>query len=105
MNVNLKNISKIIFNNEKKYNRPLEPFNFIFLSFLPTTFWREILNLKYNAQFKKLYKKDFYYSLNKAQLYELLKNHKTYFILQYAVFILSALAIILVISCYILENF
>lgn len=101
MNVNIKKISKIIFKNENKFNRPLEPFNFLFLSFLPTTYWREIINIKYGSSFKKLYGKDsFYYSINREQLTDLLEKNKAYFILQYTVFTLIALAIICVVVSY-----
>lgn len=106
MNVNIKKISKIIFNDENKYNRPLEPFNFLFLSFLPTTYWREIINIKYGSSFKKLYgKESFYYSIDQEQLTELLKKNKGYFILQYTIFTLIALAIICVIVSYIFEKY
>lgn len=101
MNLNLKSISKIIFNNERKYRRPLEPFSFIFLSFLPITFWREILNIKYGTSFKKLYGKEFYYSLDKDQLVDLLKNHRAYFVFQYIIFISTTLALIFSISAYV----
>ena len=104
MNLNLKSISKIIFNNERKYRRPLEPFSFIFLSFLPTTFWREILNIKYGTSFKKLYGKEFYYSLDKDQLVDLLKNHRAYFIFQYIIFTSTTLALIFSISAYVWDR-
>lgn len=105
MNINIENISKIIFNNENKYSRPLEPFNFLFLSFLPTTYWREIINIKYGSSFKKLYRKEsFYYSINKEQLTDLLEQNKAYFILQYIVFSLIALAIICIFVSYIFEK-
>ncbi|QOW51395.1 hypothetical protein G0029_16400 (plasmid) [Acinetobacter sp. YH12138] len=106
MNVNIKKISKIIFNDENKYSRPLEPFNFLFLSFLPTTYWREIINIKYGSSFKKLYgKESFYYSIDRDQLTELLKTNKGYFILQYTIFTLIALAIICVIVSYVFEKY
>ena len=106
MNINLKSISKIIFNNENKYKRPLEPFNFIFLSFLPITYWREIINIKYHKNFRKLYgKESFYYSINKDQLIELLKKYKIYFVLQYIVFFFTGLALIFVIFSYVLYKY
>lgn len=36
----------IIFNNEKHFRLPLEPFNCFFISVLPIVFWREMLNIK-----------------------------------------------------------
>ncbi|MCH7337900.1 hypothetical protein [Acinetobacter sp. NIPH 2699] len=101
LNINLRGICKIIFNNEKKYSSPLEPFDFIALSFLPTTFWREVLNIKYNKSFKKLYGKEFYYQLDKRQLVELLGRYRFYFIFQYVVFMSSGLGLLLLVAGYI----
>lgn len=105
MNINLKDISKIIFKDERKYRRPLEPFNFIFLSLLPTTFWRETLNIKYQVNFKKLYGKDFYYPLGREQLIELLSNYKGYFLLQYAIFISTTFGITFLSYAYVADNY
>ena len=105
MSVNLRNISKIIFNNEKKYRGPLEPFNFIFLSFLPIIFWREILNIKYNRPFKKLYGKEFYYSIDEKQLKKLLDEYKAYFFFQYIIFTITTVAFIFMIYAYVVGNY
>ena len=105
MNIYIKNISKIIFNDENKYRRPLEPFSFIVLSYLPTTFWREILNIKYGKSFKKLYGKEFYHSINRNQLIELMKNYKAYFLFQYIIFFLVAFALIFMTVAYILDKY
>ena len=105
MNINLKGISKIVFNDEKKYRRPLEPFNFIALSFLPTTFWREIINIKYNKSFKKLYGKEFYYKLNEIQLRRLLSEYIGYFIFQYMIFIIPTFAFVFMIFSYVVGNY
>ncbi len=105
MNIHLKGISKIIFNNEKHYRRPLEPFNFIFLSFLPTTFWREILNMKYNKSFKRLYGKEFYYRLNESQLKRLMSKYKAYFVFQYVIFTITTFAFIFMIYAYMVGNY
>ncbi|WHR58419.1 hypothetical protein [Acinetobacter haemolyticus] len=105
MNIHLKGISKIIFNNEDKYRRPLEPFNFIFLSFLPTTFWREILNIKYNKSFRKLYGKEFYYRLDESQLKRLMSEYKGYFVFQYVIFIITTFAFIFMIYAYVIGNY
>ena len=105
MNINLKGISKIIFKNGKKYRRPLEPFNFIFLSCLPATFWREILNIKYQVKFKKLYGKEFYYPLDREQLIELLNNYKSYFLLQYIIFISTTFGITFLSYAYVADKY
>ncbi|MDC5689909.1 hypothetical protein OFM99_17695, partial [Acinetobacter baumannii] len=84
---NLKRICKIIFNNEKHFTLPLEPFNCFFISVLPIVFWREILNIKYGTSFKKLYGKDFYYPLEKKQLEELLKKFTLFFYIQYIIYL------------------
>ena len=105
MNINFRSIAKIIFNDEERFRRPLEPFNFISLSILPTTFLREILSVKYNVSFNKLYGKEFYYSLNEDQLIELLENHKAFFIIQYFIFIVSFLGIIFLVYGYIWDRY
>lgn len=105
LNVNFRGISKIIFNNGRKPSNPLEPFNFLALSFLPTTFWREVLNIKYNKYFKKMYGKEFYYQLNKEQLVELLDKYKAYFILQYVIFLASGLGLLFLVAGYIAHQF
>ena len=101
LNVNLRGICKIIFNNEKKYSSPLDPFNFIALSFLPTAFWREVLNIKYNKFFKSLYSKEFYYRLDKGKLVELLGGYRFYFVFQYVVFVSSGLGLLFLVAGYI----
>lgn len=77
---NLKEICMIIFNNEKHFRLPLEPFNCFFISVLPIVFWHETLNIKYGTSFKKLYKKDFYYPVEKNQLKKLIKKIPMFFI-------------------------
>ena len=104
LNINLRGICKIIFNNEKRYSSPLEPFDFISLSFLPTTFWREVLNIKYNRSFKNLYGKEFYYKLDKGKLVELLRGYRFYFIFQYFIFLSSGLGLLLLVVGYILHQ-
>ncbi len=49
----------IIFNNEKHFRLPLEPFNCFFISVLPIVFWRETLNIKYGTSFKNFIKRIF----------------------------------------------
>lgn len=85
ININIKSISNIVFGRDDYYKRPLEPFNFLFISILPTTFIREILHIKYGCNFKNLYKNDFYYEINNEKLEKLLENYKLFFIFQYVI--------------------
>ena len=64
ININLKNICKIIVDDEMWYRTPLSPLTFNLLSALPIVFGKEYLNIK----FKKLYSKHYYFSLNKSEL-------------------------------------
>ena len=73
---NLKGICKIIFSDESHFTLPLEPFNCFFISVLPIVFWREILNIKKEINFKKLYGKEFYYPMSKSQLNKMLNQYK-----------------------------
>ncbi|MBJ9741410.1 hypothetical protein I5523_17405 [Acinetobacter oleivorans] len=83
VNFNIKGISYIMFNDEERYGAPLEPFSFFFISMLPTVFWREVLNIKFNKPFKKLYGKEFYYKINSDQLKNLLDKYPKFFKIQY----------------------
>ena len=77
---------KVIFNEEKYFKVPLEPFNFFFVSVLPIVFWREVLNIKKEVKFKKLYGKDFYYPVDKYKLNKMLAKYKIFFYLQYLIY-------------------
>lgn len=83
---NLKAICRIIFDDEKYFKLPLEPFNCFFISVLPIVFWRETLNIKYGTSFKKLYGKEFYYPMQRNQLEKLLKRFPLFFHLQYIIY-------------------
>lgn len=83
---NLKGICKIIFDDEKHFKLPLEPFNCFFISLLPIVFWRETLNIKKGVNFKKLYGQQFYYLINKAQLNRMLTKYPKLFYLQYQIY-------------------
>ncbi|HEN9524482.1 TPA: hypothetical protein U9I82_002917 [Acinetobacter baumannii] len=102
---NLKEICMIIFNNEKHFRLPLEPFNCFFISVLPIVFWRETLNIKYGTSFKKLYKKDFYYPVEKDQLKKLIKKFPMFFYNQYAIYFCGIFTTIALVSVFILEKF
>ncbi|CAP02940.1 hypothetical protein; putative membrane protein (plasmid) [Acinetobacter baumannii SDF] len=87
ISLNLKEICKIIFNDEKHFRLPLEPFNCFFISVLPIVFWRETLHLKYGTSFKKMYGKEFYYPIRKNQLKKLLENFPLFFYVQYVIYL------------------
>ncbi|WP_151837994.1 hypothetical protein, partial [Acinetobacter sp. TUM15521] len=65
------------------------------MSILPTTFWREIINIKYNKSFKKLYGKEFYYPINEEQLVDLLKKYPLFFLIQYFSFFTGLLSMLI----------
>ncbi|EOR06059.1 hypothetical protein MMP65_01555 [Acinetobacter sp. ANC 3926] len=94
ISMNLRGILRIIFKDEAYFKLPLEPFNYFFISILPLVFWREILNIKRGVIFKKLYDKNFYYPLNKNQLFLLLKKYPLFFFIQYFIFLFSLLFLI-----------
>ena len=76
ININLKNICKIIVDDEMWYRTPLSPLTFHLLSALPIVFGKEYLNIK----FKKLYSKNYYFSLNESELKELINKYPVFLI-------------------------
>ena len=80
ININLKNICKIIVDDEMWYRAPLSPLTFHLLSALPIVFGKEYLNIKYNIKFKKLYSKNYYFALNESELKELINKYPIFFI-------------------------
>ena len=76
ININLKNICKIIVDDEMWYRTPLSPLTFNLLSALPIVFGKEYLNIK----FKKLYSKNYYFSLNESELMELINKYPVFLI-------------------------
>jgi len=52
ININLKNICKIIVNDENWYKAPLSPLTFHLLSALPIVFLKEYLSIKNNIKLK-----------------------------------------------------
>ena len=97
---NLKKICKVVFDDERHFRLPLEPFNCFFISVLPIVFWRETLNIKYGTSFKKLYGKEFYYPIDQAQLKLLLKGFPVFFYIQYVIFWSSILSCLLLLTSY-----
>lgn len=102
---NLKGICKIIFNDEKHFRLPLEPFNCFFISFLPIIFWRETLNIKKGVSFKKLYGKEFYYPINKEKLKKILTRYPKLFHIQYLIYFSCFSFIILLTIAFILDKY
>ncbi|WEI24409.1 hypothetical protein PYR74_11240 [Acinetobacter bereziniae] len=102
---NLKGICKIIFYDEKYFRLPLKPFNCFFISFFPIVFWRETLNIKKNVKFKKLYGKEFYYSVDKNQLNEMLLKYPKFFYIQYIIYFSSIFFILFGGIAYVQEKF
>ena len=101
---NLNGICKIIFNDERYFKLPLEPFNSYFLSCLPLVFWRETLNIKKGVNFKKLYGQQFYYLINKTQLNEMLIKYPKLFYIQYLVFSFGILWFVVGCLVYVFEK-
>ena len=101
--LNLRGICRIAFGNERKYKAPLEPFDFIYISFIPTTFWRELLHLKKGIKFKSLYRKDFFLKMNQEQLKSLLTSFPVFFILQYVILFSGILFMSLMLASYYFE--
>ena len=102
---NLKGICKIIFNDDKYFKFPLEPFNCFFISLLPVVFWRETLNIKKGVNFKKLYGQQFYYLINKTQLNEMLIKYPKLFYIQYIIYASSILFFLFGGLAYILDKY
>ncbi|WP_180047464.1 MULTISPECIES: hypothetical protein [unclassified Acinetobacter] len=87
-NIYLKGICKIVYKDEKRFKRLMEPFDFFYLSILPSAYLKEILNIKFNTSFKAYYGNNVYYKIGDSQLTELLRNYPMFFYLHYS-FMLS----------------
>ena len=83
INIYLKGICKIVYKDEKRFTKLMEPFDFFYLSILPSAYWKEILNVKFNTSFKAFYGNNVYYKIGDSQLKELLKNYPMFFFLHY----------------------
>lgn len=103
ISLNLKKICKIVFGDEKKYKLPLEPFDFLLMSFLPTTYWRELLSLKKIILLKGSYGRKLYFQINENQLMSLLKDLPGFFILQYLAIFSGILFMFLILASYYME--
>lgn len=105
LNIHLKGICKILVGDEDWYKKPLGPIDFHILSALPIIFLKEVLNIKKNINFKKLYNKNFYFSLNKHDLQMLIKEYPVFFLTQYTLFLFGIIFILFICSAYIIGNF
>ncbi|WP_075168268.1 hypothetical protein [Acinetobacter indicus] len=88
INIYLKEICKIVYKDEKRFKRLMEPFDFFYLSILPSAYLKEILNIKFNTSFKAYYGNNVYYKIGDSQLTELLRNYPMFFYFHYS-FMLS----------------
>ena len=104
-NIYIKEICKIVYKDEKKFKRLMEPFDFYYLSMLPSAYWREILNIKFNVSFKTLYKQNVYLKTDMPQLRALLKNYPMFFYLHYLVILSGILGIFLLFFAYFVEHY
>lgn len=104
VNINIKGICRIIFENESKYKFPIEPFNYFFISLLPIVFWRELLVKRIKFNFKNIYKKSFYFEMSERKLFKLLKEYPAFFYVQYLIFFSSIFFVILLGSAFVLKK-
>ncbi len=83
----------------------MEPFDFFYLSILPSAYWKEILNVKFNTSFKAFYGNNVYYKIGDSQLKELLKNYPMFFFLHYFFMLSGLLSMSLLFLGYSIEHF
>jgi hypothetical protein len=83
INIYIKGICKIVYKDEKRFTRLMEPFDFFYLSILPSAYWKEVLNVKFNTSFKAFYGNNVYHKMGDSQLKELLKNYPMFFFIHY----------------------
>ncbi|MCE6005895.1 hypothetical protein [Acinetobacter soli] len=103
-NVYLKNICGLIYRDENRYKRLLEILSFHYISMLPSAYWRETLNIKFNLSFKNLYQQNFYQKIDKNQLQEFLKKYPFFFISHYLIILSGVLGTLLLILSYLLSK-
>lgn len=104
-NVYLKNICGIVYKNENRYKRLLELFSFHYISMLPSAYWREILNIKFNLSFKNLYQQNVYQKIDKDQLQAFLKQYPFFFISHYLIILSGILGTFFLIYAYVLDKY
>lgn len=103
-NVYLKNICGLIYRDENRYKRLLEILSFHYISMLPSAYWRETLNIKFNLSFKNLYQQKFYQKIDKNQLQEFLKKYPFFFISHYLIILSGVLGTLLLTLSYLLSK-
>ncbi|WP_168382243.1 hypothetical protein [Acinetobacter indicus] len=104
-NIYLKGICKIIYKNEKRFTRLMEPFDFFHLSMLPSAYWREISNIKFNTSFKAYYGNNVYQKIGDSQLKEMLKNYPVFFYLHYLIIVSGILGTLLLLLGFIADQY
>ena len=100
-NIYVKGICKILYKNEKRFTRLMEPFDFFHLSMLPSAYWREISNIKFNTSFKAYYGNNVYQKIGDSQLKEMLKNYPVFFYLHYLIIVSGILGTLFMLYAYI----
>ncbi|WP_180055344.1 MULTISPECIES: hypothetical protein [unclassified Acinetobacter] len=104
-NIYLKGICKIIYKNEKRFTRLMEPFDFFHLSMLPSAYWREISNIKFNTSFKAYYGNNVYQKIGDSQLKKMLKNYPVFFYLHYLIIVSGILGTLLLLLGFIADQY
>lgn len=104
-NIYLKEICQILYKNEKRFTRLVEPFDFFHLSMLPSAYWREISNIKFNTSFKAYYGKNVYQKMSDSQLKEMLKSYPVFFYLHYLVIVSGILGTLLLLLGFIADQY
>ncbi|RZF49376.1 hypothetical protein EXE30_15680 [Acinetobacter halotolerans] len=104
-NIYLKGICQILYKNEKRYKRLMEPFDFFYLSMFPSAYWREISNIKLNTSFKAYYGKNVYQKIGDSQLKEMLKNYPVFFYLHYLIIVSGILGTLLLLLGFIADQY
>ncbi|QFS17845.1 hypothetical protein FHP22_10155 [Acinetobacter indicus] len=104
-NIYLKGICRIVYKDERKFKRLMEPFDFFYLSILPSSYLKEILNIKFNTSFKAYYGNNVYYKIGDSQLKELLRNYPMFFYLHYSFMLSGFLSMFLLFLSYSIKQF
>ncbi|QOW51425.1 hypothetical protein G0029_16650 (plasmid) [Acinetobacter sp. YH12138] len=105
INIYLKEICKIVYKDEKRFARLMEPFDFFYLSVLPSAYWKEILNIKFNTSFKAFYGNNIYQKIGDYQLKEFLKNYPMFFYLHYLFMLSGILSLIFLFLGYSVDQY
>ena len=105
VNFYLKGICKILYENEKRFTRLMEPFDFLYLSMLPSAYWRELLNIKFNTSFKAFYGNNIYHKIDDCQLKVLFENYPVLFYLHYLFMLSGILGMLFLFFGYIVDHY